>query len=260
MFDLLQVLLDQSAAHLLAAALIFVRVGAVVGLLPGFGEMFLPGRLRLGIALALTAILVPVVDRSGLPTALPPMNFVQFLVTEAGIGVLIGLATRLMVHALQLAGTIAAQSTALAQIAGAGVAPDPMPAMGNALMIAGLTLAMVLGLHVKVVATILASYANLGFGALLTGADIGAWGLDQAVAAFSLGFSLAAPFILAALLYNIALGAINRAMPQLMVAFVGAPAITAATLFLFLLSAPVIILVWNDRLDAVLLAPLEFRQ
>lgn len=260
MFDILQMLLDLSATYLLAAVLIFVRIGAVVGLLPGFGEMFLPGRLRLGIALALTAILVPVVDRGGLPQALPPMIFAQYLLTEAGIGVLIGLATRLMVHALQLAGTIAAQSTALAQIAGAGVAPDPMPAMGNALMISGLTLAMVLGLHVKVVIAILGSYATLGFGAALSGADIGAWGLDQAVAAFALGFSLAAPFVLAALLYNLALGAINRAMPQLMVAFVGAPAITAGTLFLFLLAAPIIILVWNDRLDAVLMAPLGFRQ
>ena len=78
-------------------------------------------------------------------------------------------------------------------------------------------------------------------------------------AAFALGFSLAAPFMLAALLYNIALGAINRAMPQLMVAVVGAPASTAGTLFLFLLSAPLIISTWNNRLDQVLLAPLDFR-
>lgn len=260
MFELLQALVTLSADYLLAAVLIFGRIGAIVGLLPGFGETFLPARLRLGSALMLTAIILPVIDRSGLPTALPPIIFAQYLVTEVGIGILIGLATRLMVHALQLAGTIAAQSTALAQIAGAGVAPDPMPAMGNALMIAGLTLAMVLGLHVKIVTAIIQSYQTLGFGVLLSAGDIGAWGLDQAVAAFALGFTLASPFILAALLYNLALGAINRAMPQLMVAFVGAPAITAGTLFLFLLAAPVIIMVWNDRLDDVLLAPLEFRQ
>lgn len=260
MFDLLQSLIDLSSSYLLAGVLIFVRVGAVVGLMPAIGETFLPARLRIGVALALATILVPLVDRSGLPSALAPMGFVSLLAAEAVIGVAIGLATRLMVHALQLAGSIAAQSTALAQIAGAGVTPDPMPAMGNALLIAGLTLAMILGLHVKIIVAVLASYTELGFGFFLTGTDIASWGLDQATAAFALGFSLAAPFLLAALLYNVALGAINRAMPQLMVAFVGAPAITAGTLFLFLLSAPLIIGTWHDRLDDVLLAPLDFRK
>ena len=45
-------------------------------------------------------------------------------------------------------------------------------------------------------------------------------------ASFALALSLAAPFVIASLLYNVALGVINKAMPQLMVAFVGAPAIT----------------------------------
>ncbi|MFC3118840.1 flagellar biosynthetic protein FliR [Jhaorihella thermophila] len=38
-----------------------------------------------------------------------------------------------------------------------------------------------------------------------------------------LPFSLSAPFVIASLLYNLTLGAINRAMPQLMVTLVGAP-------------------------------------
>ncbi|MEM8789578.1 MAG: flagellar biosynthetic protein FliR [Pseudomonadota bacterium] len=259
MFDLLEALLNVAQDQLLAAFLVFVRVGAVVGLLPGFGETFLPMRVRLGLVLVLTALVAPAVDTSALPPALPPVLFASLVASEAGIGLLIGLATRLLVHALQLAGSIAAQSTALAQIAGVGVAPDPMPAMGNALMIAGLTLAMVLGLHIKVVVALIDSYGALGFGAALSAADIGAWGLDQARAAFNLGFTLAAPFAIAALLYNLALGVINRAMPQLMVAFVGAPAITAGTLLLLLLAGPLILTVWNERLDEVLRAPLEFR-
>ncbi len=57
--------------------------------------------------------------------------------------------------------------------------------------------------------------------------------------AFALGFSLAAPFVIAGFAYNLALGAINRAMPQLMVAFIGAPAITAGGLLILMLAAPV---------------------
>lgn len=260
MFEMLAALLDQGEDWALAGVLVFARLGAVISLLPGLGETFIPARLRLMAALTLTVVALPAIDISALPAAMPPPVFAGYLLTEAAIGLTIGLATRLIVHALQLAGTIAAQTTALAQVAGPGVAPDPMPAIGNTLMIAGVTLAMVMDVHVKLVIAVVSSYRRLGFGTLLDGATLGAWGLDQATAAFNLGFTLAAPFVIAALLYNLALGAINRAMPQLMVAFVGAPAITALTLLIMLLAAPLILTVWIEHLDSVLAAPLEFRR
>ena len=83
-----------------------------------------------------------------------------------------------------------------------------------------------------------------------------AWGVARVAMAFALGFSLAAPFVIAAFAYNVALGAINRAMPQLMVAFVGAPAITAAGILLLLLASPLILTYWSGRLDATLADPL----
>ena len=45
-------------------------------------------------------------------------------------------------------------------------------------------------------------------------------------------------------------------MPSLMVAFVGAPAITAGGILILMLAAPVILHFWNARLDFVLLNPL----
>jgi flagellar biosynthetic protein FliR len=45
-------------------------------------------------------------------------------------------------------------------------------------------------------------------------------------------------------------------MPQLMVAFVGAPAITAGGLFILMLAAPTILTFWSGRLDLVLSDPL----
>ena len=71
------------------------------------------------------------------------------------------------------------------------------------------------------------SYEILPMGLPVPAADVAAWGTARVAQAFALGFSLAAPFVIAAFAYNLALGAINRAMPQLMVAFIGAPAITA---------------------------------
>ena len=53
--------IDISFLPALAATflLVFARVGAMMMLLPGFGEASVPVRLRLGIALLLTLILLP---------------------------------------------------------------------------------------------------------------------------------------------------------------------------------------------------------
>ena len=257
MFDLLQLMLAAMDRWFVLGALVFLRVGAATALLPGLGEAFLSARIRLAVALSLTALTVPLVGTGALPERVTPVTLVGLGLTEAAVGLIVGMGIRLLVWALQYAGSIASQSTALAQMAGPGLAPDPMPAVGNTLLIAGLTLAMVLDLHVKAVLSLAASYDVLGFGAELKRGDIAWFGVALGKAGFDMAFSLAAPFILAAFLYNVALGLINRAMPQLMVAFVGAPAITGITLILLLLSAPVSLAVWHAALDARLAEPLE---
>ena len=50
-----------------------------------------------------------------------------------------------------------------------------------------------------------------------------AWSVARTAEAFGLGLSLALPFIAVSFAYNLALGALSRAMPQLLVALVGAP-------------------------------------
>ena len=100
------------------------------------------------------------------------------------------------------------------------------------------------------------SYEILPMGLPVPAADVAAWGTARVAQAFALGFSLAAPFVIAAFAYNLALGAINRAMPQLMVAFIGAPAITAGGLLILMLAAPVILHFWIGRMDLALADPL----
>ncbi len=255
MIEGLAQVLDFTAAGLAAAILVFVRVGAVMALLPGFGEMLIPARVRLALTIAFTLVVTPMVAPEALAVD-PARPFFLLMLIEAGAGLLIGLAIRLVVLALQLAGSIAAQSTALAQIFGAGATPDPMPAIGNILMLAGITLAVAADLHVKAALAMARSYEILPIGAALPAADVAAWGAARVSAAFALGFSLAAPFVIAAFAYNLALGAINRAMPQLMVAFIGAPAITAGALLLLMLASPLILTHWSGRLDAALVDPL----
>lgn len=255
MFAHLAQLLDFPEAEIHALVAVFTRVGAVAALLPGFGEQMIPPRVRLAAALAFTAIVWPVVAADPAIAAGPPLALGRTILAEAAAGLALGLALRFMVLALQLAGSMIAQATAVAQIFGAGATPDPMPAIGNILVMAGLALALAAGLHVKAATAMIGSYDVLPFGVFPVAGDLAAWGVDRAAAAFALAFTLASPFVIASLAYNIALGAINRAMPQLMVALVGAPALTGGAILLLLIAAPVALIHWSGLLDEVLAAP-----
>lgn len=247
-------LLDLSEAALTGFILVFARVSGVMALLPAFGEQMIPARVRLGLTLAFAMVVWPMVAPIAPPAGRP---FVAMLIAEAIIGLLLGIATRLLLLALQFAGTVIAQSTSLSQLLGGGGAtPDPMPAMGALLALGGMTLAVAAGLHVKAAVLIARSYEALPMGVLPSGADVATWGVARVASAFALGFSLAAPFVIAAFAYNLALGAINRAMPQLMVSFIGAPAVTAGGILLLMLAAPAILGHWNAALDALLADPL----
>jgi flagellar biosynthetic protein FliR len=233
-------------------ALVFIRIAAVTSLLPAFGERTVPMRVKLGLAMAFSVIIAPAI-----PVTLRPDELIELtgmIATETGLGLALGISVRLFSLGLQTAGSIAAQSTSLAQLLG-GAAAEPIPAMGYVLVVGGLALAMISGLHVHIARFLLLSYDAFPVGQFPEGRALSAWGVLRVSRAFELAFMLAAPFVIASMIYNLALGVINRAMPQLMVAFIGAPVITLGGLCLLLLSAPLMLSVWSDELMTFLLDP-----
>lgn len=233
---------------------VFIRVGALVSLMPGFGERTVPTRIKLVIALAFTLIAFPAVNIPQIDNSM--VSIARLTVTETLSGLMLGLGIRMFILALQTAGSIAGQSTSLAQILGSAAA-DPVPAMGYILVIGAIALAVMSGLHVKATQMIVISYEFLPLGSLPDGSVFSEWGLDQVRRCFTLAFTLAAPFVLISVLYNLALGVINKAMPQLMVAFVGAPVITAAGLLILCMVAPLILATWLTMVDEFIANPFK---
>lgn len=254
MTELLAEILDLSQVWLAVAIAVFLRVGVTFTILPGIGETFIPMRIRLVGALLFTLVITPAVAPAIGPISgtIPPL---RFFLTEAACGFLLGIGLRLIVIALQIAGSMAAQATSLAQIMG-GASPDPQPALGGIMLVAGLALAVSNGLHVHLAETFLRSYDILPAGQFPLTGDTAAWGIARVGGVFSLAFSLAAPFLIASLLYNLMLGVISKAMPQLMVAFVGAPAITWGSLLLLFLTLPFILQIWLNAFQTGLANPL----
>lgn len=232
------------------ALLVMFRVAALIAMLPAFGEVSIPARVKLALALCFTLAVWPAVIATGqLQPQLQSLDkgWITLIASEIAIGLWFGILLRVFVFSLQVAGSIAAQSTSLAQILGtAGV--EPLPAMGHVITMAGLTLALSFGLHIYAVQYVIGSYTLAPIGQLPSMAQVTQSGVAQIASAFQLAFAMAAPFFILSLLYNFTLGVINRAMPQLMVAFVGAPVITAGALMLLAVAIPLMLQSWLSHL------------
>lgn len=237
-------------------ALVFPRVAAVMAFLPALGERSVPGRVKLGLAMGLTLILTPMMAEQ-LTILDSEMDWPGLIVMETCIGALLAMIIRLWVMALQTAGAIAAQASSLSQLFGAAVA-DPLPALGNVLLLAGLTLFVMSGLHLQVIAYLFHSYTLFPPGEMPSASLVADWGRDQVTRSFALAFMLAFPFVLVSIAYNLILGVVNRAMPQMMVALVGAPAISLVTLAMLALLTPVIVLRWREAITMVMANPAGF--
>jgi flagellar biosynthesis protein FliR len=232
------------------AALVFVRVGALIALLPAIGEQMVPVRVKLAVAFGMTLVVMPAVA-AGFPTT---PGFFGPILAEAVAGLILGISLRMLILGLQTAGTIAAQSTSLSQMF-AGTGPEAQPIVSNILVLAALAVFVAMDGLPRAVGLVILSYDLMPAGTVADVRTFTEWEVRQISQVFSLAFSLAAPFVIAALLYNLALGAINRAMPQLMVSFVGAPALALGGIALLAISAPLVLGVWQDAMDTALSDP-----
>lgn len=252
----LAAIFQTTAEGVWVAAGIFARIGAVAFMLPGLGERALSIRVRLAAALGLAVLLSPLIAPLVPQGPRTPTDLLLVFVAEATVGLLIGFAFRLLVFALQTAGFIAAQSISVAQMFGAGVAPEPEPTIATLLSMGGIVLMLMAGLHVQVVIALARLYEVFPFGQFPSGADIAQWGIDQVARSFALGVSLAAPFVAIGFAYNIALGALNRAMPQLLVALVGVPFLVWIGMLVLYHVLPSLFEAWDAPMRQIMLDPI----
>jgi flagellar biosynthetic protein FliR len=218
--------LDASFLPVLAASfmLVFARIGTMVMLLPGFGELSLPVTVRLTMALVLTAILLPL-HRSAYAIDLHSSGPVlAMFAQEMLIGAVLGLTARLTISALQVTGSVVAQQLGLGFV----TAVDPTQGqqgmiVGNFLTVLGVTLLFATDLHHLVIAALHDSYTLFAPGELMMTGDIAALMTRTVASAFRVGVQLSAPFLVFGLLFNLGLGVLSRLMPQMQVFFVGLP-------------------------------------
>lgn len=240
-----------------AFALVIARLGSACMLIPGIGEMELPGTVRAGFATAFALLLLPVL-LPDLPR-MPPdaLRLAGMVSAEILTGLWIGWLTRLMLQVLPIAGQFIAGVAGLANV----IQPDPAmgpqtTALSHALALAAPVAVFSSGLHRIPLAALAGSYALVPAGALLPTGDAAGHAIGALGEAFAIALQLAAPFILAATLWQFALGLLSRLVPQLQVYFAAMPGQIAGGLLLLAILAQGIMTVWQSYMaDALATMP-----
>ena len=252
--------IDISFLPALAAAfmLTFGRVGAMVMLLPGIGESNLPARVRLAIALALTAVLLPLHRQAYAVNLNALMPLIVEMIQEVIIGLVLGITARLAMSALQIAGSVVAQQLGLGFVTAVDPTQDQQGVLvGNFLAVLGVTLIFATDMHYLVIAAMNDSYAIFKPGEIPLTGDAAKHITTIIAASFRIGVQIAAPFIAFGLLFNLGLGVLSRLMPQMQVFFIGLPLSILLGLLLLVMVLGAMMGTFTDVLHGVLsqLAP-----
>jgi flagellar biosynthetic protein FliR len=237
-----------TAQQVFAGGLIFARLAAIVMLIPGFGETFVPVRIRLSLALLLALVLFPVVGAGVPPIPTDVSGVTLAVIKETAVGLMIGTILRIFMSSLAAAAEIVSIQTTLgfAQTANPTQAA-PSTTIGTFLGLMGVVLIMTTNLHHLFLSAIVRSYTLFPFGKNLPLGDANALAIQTVSRAFGLGVQLAAPVIAFSLIFNIATGLVGRVMPQFQIFFVASPLMVLLGLSIFALSLGVIGMVWIDH-------------
>lgn len=204
--------------------LTFARLGAMVMLMPGYGERFFPARLRLGLALSLALLIMPLVRETfgALPREVPQLLFL--IGSEVLIGIFIGLSIRFVT------GTLATAGTVIAQQIGLGFVTQVDPTQGgqsillaNFLTLLGVVTVFTLDLHHLAISAIHDSYRLIRPGFEAPMGDFARTALTIFAGSFALAIQISAPFLVAGIVFQVALGVLSRLMPQLQILFIAMP-------------------------------------
>jgi len=216
----------------------FIRVGACFMVAPAFGALFVPPRIRIVLAGAITLVIAPLVPT---PAAIAPFSPAGLIVTiqQVIIGVALGFSLQVLFDAVTLGGQLLANSMGLSF----AFNMDPMhgtqvPVLGQIYSMLVMLTFLALNGHLTLIEVLVDGFRTLPIGTSGLGQEgiwsIVTWGSQL----FSGALSVALPGVTALLIVNIAFGIMSRAAPQFNLFAVGFPITLVFGLVIVVASLP----------------------
>ena len=227
----------------------FIRIGACFMMAPIFGANFVPARVRLFLAGAITLIVAPLVP----PPDVETFSAAAVVVTihQIIIGFATAFALQLIFDALAMGGQLLSNTMGL----GFAFNVDPLrgvstPVLGQLYMILVTLTFLAINGHLVLIEILAQGFTTLPVG--MTGLD-GAmiWRLvEWGGQLFAGALTVALPGMAALLVVNLAFGVMSRAAPTLNLFAVGFPITLIAGLVIMYVGLPSVLAAFGQSLDA----------
>ena len=232
---------------------VFARMGAAIMVLPGFGELTIPARVRLALALTLTFILFPLVVDLIPEMPSNPFGLAAFIGGEVLIGIVIGALARILVSSLQIAGTIIAFNSGL----GSAQLFDPTAGQQGAitgafLATVGVTLLFVTNLHHLMLFALVDSYQLFVPGGGFPVGDVSNLAAQFVSRSFQMGLQMAMPVVIVGVMIYISMGLMARLMPQIQVFFIALPLQILVAFTILSMTIGAIMLLFLDQFESTI--------
>jgi flagellar biosynthesis protein FliR len=204
--------------------LVFSRVAGILGSGPFFGGRAVPTAFKIGAALFMTLLVLPVAGHTAaqLPPSLLGMGLL--VLREVAIGVAVGLLAQLVFTAVQLGGELLGLQMGFSMMN----LVDPntgtsVPVISEIYGLFAALLFFVLDAHHLFVRGIFASFELAPLGAAVVHPAVAASLAGAVGKVFVMAVELAGPVLAALFLADVALGLVARTIPQMNVFTVGFP-------------------------------------
>jgi flagellar biosynthesis protein FliR len=219
----------------IGAFVLFCRIGACLMLAPGFSSAQIPTQVRLFVAFAVTLTLTPLLLERVPSAALgdDPILTLRVIAIESLVGGMIGALARMFYFALEALAVGAATMLGFANPFGVQIEGDEtMAPLATLISLAAITLLFTANLHWELLRGLVASYDVVPVGADFNARLALRQVADALGESFRLALRIASPYVMYALLVNLALALVNRLTPQVQVFFVAMPFVAAGGLLL----------------------------
>ena len=230
--------------HIAAFLLMLTRISGIFLISPFFGSMNIPMFFRVGIALAMSVVLFPVVDGLGTPETPPSIiMFGAAVLGELFIGWLIGFVAYISFAAITMAGKVMDMQVGFAVVN----VVDPtsgqqIPLLGSFLYNLAVIILLVTNGHHMLIAALVESFRAVPLAGLEANISLALIIANFTGTIFLTGMKIAMPITFAILLTNVGLGILSRTMPQMNIFVVGIPMQLMIGLFVLSMIMPFYVL------------------
>lgn len=227
--------------EVLAFFLVLMRMSAFVVTWPIFGTPLLPAPMKVLFAVALSIVVFPVLNWTGIEASLDSLQLIPLVIKEIFIGLCIGFLARMFLHAMSISGEIISVSMGLSstQLFNPSTGENSTTINQFQVMLVSL-LFLALNGHHYFLSALVSSFDLVPLAT--TGVSLAVFGTlgDVIHTIMVIGVKISAPIMISVMIMNVVMGIVGRAVPQINVLITALPLNILVGFMIMIVTLPVV--------------------